>query len=350
MVEIRRVLCPIDFSQHSRLALDHALAIAKWYGSTVTVLHVYCTTPAAPYTRGLPSYKSIAVTRSNRERLLEETGRFIAAEAPTGASIEIVLCEGDAASEILNQANSLGADLLVIGTHGRSGFERLVLGSVAEKVLRKARCPVLSVPRGMPDAVPATPALFTRILCPVDFSECSLNALNHAMSLAEKANARLTLLHVLVYGDEEAPDVYDTLISDERLDMAHFRRRREEIHRERLRDAVPEALRARHTVDSILTSGKPYREILRVAAEQGNDLIVMGVQGRGATDLMVFGSTTQHVVRQATCPVLTLCRTSVTETHKIGPDHVLPGQGVSGPEGPRPPSLVARDRRPGFEV
>ena len=91
------------------------------------------------------------------------------------------------------------ADLLVIGTHGRSGFERLVLGSVTEKVLRKASCPVLTVPKRLPDAVPVGPVLFKRILCPVDFSESSLHALSYAVSMAQEADGQLTVLHVVAH-------------------------------------------------------------------------------------------------------------------------------------------------------
>jgi universal stress protein A len=182
-----------------------------------------------------------------------------------------------------------------------------VLGSVTEKVLRKAGCPVLTVPAHAPDAVPATAVVFKRLLCPVDFSDSSIDALNYAMSLAQEADARLTVLHVMQYDlDVEAPEMYETVIADRRLSVTDYRRRCEEYSRERLRAAVPETVGAYCAVEVLLAAGKPYREILRAAAQQQADLIVMGVQGRGAADLTIFGSTTQHVVRQATCPVLTI--------------------------------------------
>jgi nucleotide-binding universal stress UspA family protein len=195
-----------------------------------------------------------------------------------------------------------------MGTHGRSGFERLLLGSITEKVLRKATCPVLTVPRRHPDAVPATPVLFKQILCPVDFSDCSMQALNYAMSLAQEADAHLTVVHVMAYGLDATPDMYDTVITDDRLSLADYRMRREEDARQRLKEAVPQTVAAYCRVDTMVSSGKPSREILRIAAEQQTDLIVIGVQGRGAADLMFLGSTTNHVVRAATCPVLTLRR------------------------------------------
>lgn len=304
MIEIRRILCPIDFSDYSRRALDHAVAIARWYDSTITVLHVFSTVPVAAYAPGPPGFTPIVLTRADRDQLLVSMKRFIEAESAPGIAVEPIIREGNAAGEILNQAAAMNADLLVMGTHGRSGFDRLVLGSVTEKVLRKASCPVLTVPRRLPDAVPATPVLFKQILCPVDFSDCSMHALNYAMSLAQEADAHLTVLHVIAYELEDKLDMSRAI--NERLSLADFRRRREDTIRQRLKEAVPDTVATYCSVETMVSSGKPGREILRIAAEKQSDLIVIGVSGRGAADLMFFGSTTNHVVREATCPVLTL--------------------------------------------
>jgi len=308
MIEIKTILCPIDFSDYSRRALDHAVAIARWYDSTITAFHVYAVPPPAAYGLESPPPVGMVLTPADRERLTTAMARFVETANASGVPIEIAIGQGtSAANEILQQANAMRADLLTIGTHGRSGFDRLVLGSVAEKVLRRADCPVLTVPRQVPDAVPVAPVVFKRILCPIDFSDSSMHALNYAMSLAQQADANLTVLHVMVYDLEiEAPEMYETVLADRRLSVTDYRRRCEEYSRERLRTAVPETVGAYCTVEVLQATGKPYREILRVAAEQQTDLIVIGVQGRTAPDLMVFGSTTQHVVRQATCPVLTI--------------------------------------------
>jgi nucleotide-binding universal stress UspA family protein len=308
MVEIRRILCPIDFSDYSRRAVDHAMAIARWYGSTITIAYVYSSAPVVTYAAGPPGFDSIALTPVDRDRLLEEVKRFTEAESAPGIVVDALIREGHPASEILSLASAMNADLLVMGTHGRSGFERLLLGSVTERVLRKARCPVLTVPRRHLDAVPATPVLFKEILCPVDFSDCSMRALNYAMSLAQEADAHLAVLHVMAHELEHAADLSEMTGADEHLSVADFRRRREDSARERLAQAVPEAVAAYCKVNTMVSSGKPSREILRIAAERQSDLIVIGIQGRDAADLLFFGSTTQHVVRHATCPVLTLCQ------------------------------------------
>jgi len=307
MIEIQRILCPIDFSDYSRHALDHAVALARWYESTITVLHVFSTVPVAAYA-GMQGFEPIALTRADRDQLLEELKRFVETESAPGVSMDATICEGDTTIEILNQATAMKAELLVMGTHGRSGFERFLLGSVTEKVLRKASCPVLTVPRLHPDAVSATPVLFKQILCPVDFSDCSMQALNYAMSLAQEADAHLTVLHVMTDELAVMPDAYGAIIMNDRESLADFRARREDDARQRLKNAVPEAVAAYCRVEPMVSSGKPSREILRIAADQQSDLIVVGVHGRGAADLMFFGSTTNHVVREATCPVLTVRR------------------------------------------
>ena len=307
MIEIRRILCPTDFSDFSRRALDYAVAIAGWYQSTITVLHVFSTAPVAASAPGATDHEPIVLTRADRDQMLVEMQRFIEVKPAEGIPVEAMIREGSAASEILNQAVALSADLLVIGTQGRSGFERLLLGSVTEQVLRTAACPVLSVPPRLPDAGPATPVVFKGILCPVDFSVCSTHALTYAMSLAQEADAHLTVLHVMTSElEDDTPGMSDPVITDAHLSLADARRQREESIRQRLKDVVPDRVATYCSVETIVSNGKPGPEILRIAAAQQSDLIVLGVSGHSAVDLMFLGSTSPTVVRQSTCPVLTL--------------------------------------------
>jgi nucleotide-binding universal stress UspA family protein len=298
MIEIRRILCPVDFSDFSRRALAHAVAIARWYESTVTLVHVCAIVPVAAFPPGAAVPPSAGLMSEDRDALLAALKRFADAEVGPNAAVAFDISEGSTAAEILAAADRLPADLLVMGTHGRSGFERLILGSVTERVLAKASCPVLTVPRGVPDVAPVPAVLFKRIVCAIDFSECSRHALTYAMSIAQEADAHLTVVHVL----ELPPD--DVLARSrglhEYVEIAGGEAR------VRLREAVPDSVRAYCTVDTVLATGKPYREILRIAGEQQADLVVIGSRGRGAIDRLLFGSTAQHLVRQATCPVLTL--------------------------------------------
>jgi nucleotide-binding universal stress UspA family protein len=304
MIQIQRILCPTDFSDFSRRALDHAVAIARWYESTITLLHVCTSAPVVAYVPGSEVLPSAMLTPEDREALLASLKRFAEDEAGAGVRVEFEIAEGHIATEIVARANALPADLLVVGTHGRSGFERLVLGSVAEKVLRKAGCPVLTVPRGMADVLPVSPVIFRRILCAVDFSDCSMHALHYAMSLAQEADAHLTVINVLELPPDAPREVHENVAGPRSL--REYVALAEEDRRARLKDAIPESMRAYCTVDTVFAIGKPYREILRVASAEESDLIVIGIHGRGAADLLFFGSTAQHVVRQASCPVLTL--------------------------------------------
>ena len=298
MTTIRNILCPIDFSEFSRRALDHAATVASWYGADLTVLYVHHVPLAAiaPLSGlGAVPAEPMALLPADRERLEKQVESAVPKR--TGLAVHCRIAEGDVATEILAEASS--ADMLVIGTHGRSGFEHLVLGSITEKVLRKARCPVLTIPRDAPDVKGGVPRLFHHVVAATDFSDVSLHALEHAVSLAEEADAHLTVVHVI-----HLPE-HPTLWMD-RADGASPLRDLREVAAVRLREVIPAAARTACHVKERIEEGEPYREILRVAAEEGAGLIVVGAHGRGVVERMFVGATAQHIVRQATCPVLTI--------------------------------------------
>jgi nucleotide-binding universal stress UspA family protein len=300
MIQIRRILCPIDFSEFSRRALEQAVAVARWYDGEITLLHVAPFVPSVVTSTFPPGVSPLMLEPMRHDAVLEELRRFAQPAAAAGLRFDAVVRDGSAVAEVLDLARTLPADLLVMGTHGRGGFDRLVLGSVAEKVLRKACCPVLTVPPPA-EGVPAGVApLFGRILCAVDFSTSSTKALDYALSLAREAQASLTVLHVV----EWFPD--DEERERRHFDVPGYRRHLEEKARERLRAAIPEEARLWCEPHEVLAVGNPRQEIVRAAREANAGLIVMGVRGRGAVDLMLFGSTTHHVIREAHRPVLTV--------------------------------------------
>jgi nucleotide-binding universal stress UspA family protein len=298
MVNINRILCPVDLSQFSRDALHHALALAKWYAAQVTVCHVYSALqPLLPVT-GMPGNEPLPPP-VQPDDIAEEVRRFCAPLlTDSGQSVEIVLREGNATKEIVLLAEQLGADLLVLGTHGRSGFEHLFLGSVTEKVLRTTRVPVMTVP---PPVTEPGSARYKMILCPLDFSDTSTRALDYALSLAQEAGGRLILLHVIesLLGELGASDMGH-------LSVSEYDRYLEADAVAQLKSAVPEQARVWPALEERVTRGRPYRQILKVAKDEGVELIVMGVQGKGALNRFLFGSTTDHVIREASCPVLTI--------------------------------------------
>jgi nucleotide-binding universal stress UspA family protein len=294
VIGFRRILCPVDFSEFSRHALTHAVAMARRYEGRVTLLYV---APLLPSVLTFPlNVDPLTMDASSREGLGEELREF-AAPLRDQVPMDMALLEGDAARQILEHARQAQADLVVMGTHGRSGFERWALGSVTEKVLRKAHCPVLTVPRSAPDA---ESGVFHRILCPVDFSPTSILGVKQALSLAEATKASLTLLHVVQWMPEEE------LREHRHFDVPEFRAYLQRDALRQLHALIPDAARDWCEPREVVAFGKPWRQVLQRAAEDSADLIVMGVNGRGAVDLMLFGSTTHHAVREATCPVLTV--------------------------------------------
>lgn len=308
MVSVNRILCPIDFSKHSRQALDHAALLARWYEGQITVLHVFhVPQPAMPVSGTLGNAPVIPPMRPADE--IEEDIRLFCGPLTTTHRPEIVAKAGVPAKEIVQHADQISADLLVMGTHGREGFERLVLGSVTEKVLRTTRRPVLTVPPPPVSHLGGAP-LYKTILCPIDFSDASTRALEFALSLAKEGDARLILLHVIegfVDPSQLGENVHFT--------VPEYSRHLETDAMRRLKAAVPDQARVWCKPEEHVTSGKAYREILRMAADIGVQLIVMGAHGSNPMSAWLFGSTVQHVVRQATCPVLTLRSQVVAQTH-----------------------------------
>jgi nucleotide-binding universal stress UspA family protein len=293
MATITNILCPVDFSIFSRNALDHAAAIGRWYDATVTALHVLPAVAAFVPPAGEGLYPPLVFSNDDLRQFSDELDAFARQSGVAHLVPEVV--QGSVAREIVRRAHELPADLLVMGTHGRSGFDRLMLGSITETLLHKAPCPVLTVPAHAPDASPVS-APFTRVLCAVDFSPGSLRALALAESLAGEAGANLNVIHVL-----EPVSVFEPIaVAVDGLPVSGETRR---AARHRLEELVRPDTRAFADVGETVAAGKAHREILRAAAEQRSDLIVLGVPGH---HLAGFGSTTTHVVREAECPVLTV--------------------------------------------
>ena len=179
MVHLEHVLCPVDFSECSRHAFDRAVAVAGVYGADLTVLHVLpvpSAVPALPY--GPEGPGPFGFEAIDRVRALAELSRFFVTERSIGVPLHYEAVESASVQEAIRlQTFRTSADLVVMGTHGRSGVDRFLLGSVAEKILRTSRVPVLVVPPRAPDVAAAGRDPFRNVLCAVDFSQDSARAL-----------------------------------------------------------------------------------------------------------------------------------------------------------------------------
>jgi nucleotide-binding universal stress UspA family protein len=287
-VQIERILCPTDFSRSSARALAHAIGLARQFEARLELLHVVPSPGSAMGGGYFPA------TRELLHQAGSELRQCAGPAIRAGVPVVTTLREGEPGPAIQALAESLPADLVVMGTHGRAGFEYLVLGSVAEQVLRRAPCPVLTV--GLESRPPLRAGSFFRILCATDLSDSSADTVAFALALAEEQQSELTLLHVL-----EGLQLYEDV-----PELEHLRRRPEEVARARLAAAVPPAVRDWCSVRELVTVGRPHHEVLRVAAASGADVVVMGSRGRDGIGRMLFGSTSQRVVRGAGCPVLTV--------------------------------------------
>jgi len=204
--------------------------------------------------------------------------------------------KGNVVQEILAQAKASRADLVVIGSHGRGGVQRLVLGSVAEKVLRLATCPVLTVRRGV-SVARRSRSPFGTILCATDFSAAANRAVAYASRLAKEANAKLVVMHAVdwPFGDAVTSGP-----------VAELRKSLESSARDELAGLLSRWRSDGPNAEAVVTIGKASSAILKLARARSADVIVLGVSGRGAIDVAVLGSTTHQVIRTGTWPVLTV--------------------------------------------
>jgi nucleotide-binding universal stress UspA family protein len=290
-IRVDRILCPIDFSDASAEAYRYAQSIACRYSAKLILQHVVelWQHPSCYYQTELEYYEQFRETLVNNAQ--DQLRQF--ADLSDGIQPECIVEESMAPDAILCAARSRAINLIIMGTHGRRGFDHLMLGSVTERVLRHAPCPVLAVARSRPDQSARNPAAkpidVQRILCCVDFSPHSQRALQHAVSVAGAYGAQLTILHVLENNSDSAEIVKETDAAMDKLQ----------------RWVAPSTLDPA-SVHVEVRLGKPYREILDLAAETQSDLIVTGVRGRNSLDLAVFGSTTYRVIQLHPGPVLTV--------------------------------------------
>jgi nucleotide-binding universal stress UspA family protein len=288
----KRILAATDFSDVSTWTLRHAVLWAQRYGAHLTVLHAQEFPPIGgePY---FGSYDLSGIIQANREALSQELAAHVQHHVPPGIPVSLELLAGSPAAVIEEHAASIGADLVVLGTHGRGGVVRLLLGSVAERALRMASRPTLIV-RRLPDeeeSRPGAPRL-RHILCPVNYTEVARAAFEHAHAVARAFRARLTVVFTVEL--KEAPVTVATLQRAE----------------EELRSWLPAEAEAACQVQAVVRHGDAAEQVIRLAHEAAVDLVVIGAQHRPFFDTTVLGVTTMRVTRHALCPVLVVPRSS----------------------------------------
>lgn len=267
----KEILAPVDFSPLSALALHYSKMLAGCSGARITALHAHSFDPP-PYFMNSQLGRLERELRDSLVRARAHLREFVEREIGTGDS-RFLVEEGNAANVISRAAAEHGASWIVMGTHGRTGMNGFMLGSVAENVLRRSNIPVLTV-RG-----DARPGPIRNILAPVNNTPSARRALALSAELARCTGARVKVVHVQEPG---APGTIDDLCA-----------------------WVPEAERPHCDVNRLLR-GDPALEIVNLSAASGCDLIVVGAEHKRFSDSTVLGTTTIRVVRHARCPVFTV--------------------------------------------
>lgn len=304
MLSIQRILFPTDFSEGAARAFPQAAFLAHAHGADVCILSVVG--------RHLHTYPEM----TKRHPMTNEELTQMMGECPFDIgdlSIEQVQVEGSVASDrIVEFAQERDMDLIVMGTHGRTGLNRILMGSVAEEVVRTASCPVLTTSESG-DEPPSTRV--ARILVPTDFSEGARLALTHARDLALTYGARIDILHVI----EEV--VYPSTYGIEPVELPTG----EVIENveNALADLAREEIGIEHVVVEARTGYAPAA-IRSYADETDTDLIVIATHGRSGLDRLLMGSVTENIVRRARQPVFVVkpdAKSLVSPTNTSRPAH-----------------------------
>ena len=294
--KFQKILAPTDFSEQSVAGVRYAMNLRLKFGSTLTLLHVVEPVPL------MSGMESVALAQSDSEVAawaLKELEKLAQREAGGDKQVARIVRTGKPFHEITTEAGEKVADLIVIATHGYTGIEHLLLGSTAERVVRHAPCPVLTVPAHTPPkrTVKTSPFKIKKLLVPIDFSDISKGALPWASFLAAQFRAELVLLYV----EEKFP--IDYLLGREIMSHAMVPMMKQaEAGLEQLAGGLRKTTGA--NISAIVRDGKPFQEICHAAEALGADLIVLTTHGHTGLKHVWLGSTAERAVRHAHCPVL----------------------------------------------
>jgi len=292
-MKIERILLATDFSPQARRAEHIAYSLAASWHAHVTVMTVLEFPPGLNPDYPVNQQYLTARMREATEQLTE----FKTEATQRGLDIATRVGTGLPSEEINAAAQAEDSDLIVLGTRGKTGLAHVLLGSTAERVIRTGPCPVLAVRSDKEEECKEARFALSRILVPIDFSDCSLDALEYAALVARQAQASIELVHVL------EPLSYGL---DFTLSHAGEQEQKRERMAVRLQELAGALSTAGLTVASHVRGGVPVDSILSDVRTLSSDLIVMGTHGRRGLSHVMAGSVTEAVLRRAECPVLTV--------------------------------------------
>ncbi len=293
-VRLKKILVTTDFSDLSMAGVRAAVSLAHKLGAAVSLVHVV---KPSPHFTGTEATLLVRNDLEVLELAERDLSRIARTQSKNNLVVKSFVRYGQPFNEIAKLARTNKVDLIVSATHGHTGFKRLVLGSTAERVVRHAPCPVLTIPSRSLGRRRGKTRTFAvrRIVVPIDFSETSILALPYAAALAEWFGAEIILLHVIEPLPLPADSGYvpaDLQIADEDIAKNHLLRLCHEV----FKNTVP--------ARAIVRTGQPFDEITLTAASLGAEMIVLTTHGHTGLTHVLLGSTAERVVRHADCPVL----------------------------------------------
>jgi len=296
---MNRILCPTDLSERSIELLQYAATIQHWYGGDLTLLHVVPTFDAVEAHAGDWFDPVTVAYPMPREEVIERIRDAVAVAGISDARLHYEAAAGHPAAAILDTALALSADLIVVGTQTRSGLDGVVLGSVADMILRRAPCDVVTVPTDVRHPMPRPTV--SSIACGVDSSPDALHVARVAFEIAGRTNASLLLVHAIEWiADEQPTDYVDFNVAEYRARLVYNAQHSLDALVDRASAGQARSVRTRVVV------GRAYREVLALARSEHADLIVIGQHGGPVRPLPLIGGTADQIVRGASCPVLTV--------------------------------------------
>ncbi len=292
-VGISTIVCAFDFSECAEVALEQAKRFARRHQAKMVLAHIVEPIPLGPYPVFMPPYDELAIVDIARERM----GELVNLISDAGTVVESIVRQGQPGACLVELVEELGADLMVVGTRGLSGLKHLALGSIAEYVVRRCPCPVLTVhpeDRLLRDAI-------ENVVLPTDLSASAGDAAEYFMSLFGAWERPQVFL---VYADQMPP--YLEAFRHESLKA----RNEPDVIRENIEQKlapIADRLRAADfPVEVAVLDGDPVTVTTELAKECDADLVLLSTQGRSALMNTLLGRTAQRIVQHAPCPVLTV--------------------------------------------
>jgi len=319
-LQLNKIMCAVDFSDSTRDILAYGVALCKEFNAKLYMVHIVDDVTTSFVDSGVVIDDEMLERQhtSKAQELLKNLAEEVKIDH------EIVISKGNSADGIQQLALKKQIDMVITASHGKSGFERLLIGSVTEKLIKILPCPLLVVRTNGHDFISQDTyeMKFKKILVGCDFSTDSKLAFDYGLSLAQEFQADLYLAHVvkptehvdlkpadyinvlpgdyLVWGTSDYHEIQKK-VTEENRDKINILRSRLE---KQLQLMVPEECQIWCTPHATLLFGEPYRELIKYAREYGIDMIVLGVRGHTLLEQLMVGSTTDRVIREAPCPVL----------------------------------------------